>query len=435
MQDILDRLDALEQANVVPPELDYEDPILYYLNPDGTPADPSSIEKIPDLINGIPNFEGSSDELSSWIKDVDTLVRAYQVNSSSSVAQKNKFYAICTVIRRKIKGEANTALVNSDVNINWNLIKKTLLTYYGEKRDLTTLDYQLMNITQGGRNLKTYYDEINKLLSLIAGQIKTNQSFRHPEASKALIGMYNKKAIDAFIRGLDGDIGKFLKNYEPESLANAYAYCITYQNIEFRKMMTKPKSQDMPSTSKNFMSSKLPPPIPPKIPFRMPNSINVPSYPFSNRQPMIPNMKQPLPHMQRYVTRPQFYQYPQQTMFPPRVMPQPFTKVQSPPQQISQPKPQPVYQPNPFQRGQAPMEVDSSLQTNLVNYANRPRNFHIESDDSEQYFQQLPYLTNNEFPEMPSFERYCENFEYQQPLEEQSVNDEPVSESELNFLG
>lgn len=247
--------------------------------------------------------------------------------------------------------------------------------------------------------------------------------------------MYNKKAIDAFIRGLDGDIGKFLKNYEPESLANAYAYCITYQNIEFRKMMTKPKSQDMPSTPKNFMSSKLPLPIPPKIPFRMPNSINVPSYPFSNRQPMIPNMKQPLPHMQRYVTRPQFYQYPQQTMFPPRVMPQPFTKVQSPPQQISQPKPQPVYQPNPFQRGQAPMEVDSSLQTNLVNYANRPRNFHIESDDSEQYFQQLPYLTNNEFPEMPSFERYCENFKYQQPLEEQSVNDEPVGESELNFLG
>lgn len=58
-----------------------------------------------------------------------------------------------------------------------------------------------MNITQSGRQLKIYYDEINKLLSLIAGQIKTNQNFQHPEASKAMMSKYNKKAIDAFIRG------------------------------------------------------------------------------------------------------------------------------------------------------------------------------------------------------------------------------------------
>lgn len=52
---------------------------------------------------------------------------------------------------------------------------------------------------------------VNKLLSLIAWQIKTNAAYSHPDASKAMIGMYNKKAIDAFIRGLDGDLGKFKK--------------------------------------------------------------------------------------------------------------------------------------------------------------------------------------------------------------------------------
>lgn len=40
--------------------------------------------------------------------------------------KKNQIHAIGTVIRRKMKGEANTALVNSDVNFNWNLIKKTI---------------------------------------------------------------------------------------------------------------------------------------------------------------------------------------------------------------------------------------------------------------------------------------------------------------------
>lgn len=430
IQNILDRLEFLEKQNVVPTELDYNDPILYYLNPDGSPADPSSIEKIPDLINTIPNFEGSSNELSSWIRDVDALVKAYQVNPSSSVQQKNKFYAICTTIRRKIRGEANTALVNSDVNINWNLIKKTLLTYYGEKRDLTTLDYQLMNITQSGRQLKIYYDEINKLLSLIAGQIKTNQNYQHPEASKAMISMYNKKAIDAFIRGLDGDIGKFLKNYEPESLANAYAYCITYQNIEFRKIMTKTRNHEMPSTSKGFSSTKLPPLIPPKVPFRIPNSNNMqnnpfqhrqmPNYQFQNRQPMIPHMPKPTPHFQ--FTRPQF---PPHMNFPPRT--------QSVPQFTTQLKQQPINQPNTFQPKPVPMEVDPSIRSNMVNYANRPRNFHIESDDSESYFQELPYLVNNEDPEMTSFEKYCKNFEYQQPIDDQS-NEELVEDCELNFL-
>ena len=108
----------------------------------------------------------------------------------------------------------------------------TLLAYYGEKKDLTTLDYQLMNGTQRDRTLEFYYDEINKFLSLIAGQINTCPEYSHPEALKAIIDMYSKKAIDAFIRGLDGEVGKFLKNHEPESLATAYAYCITYQNVE-----------------------------------------------------------------------------------------------------------------------------------------------------------------------------------------------------------
>ena len=94
----------------------------------------------------------------------------------------------------------------SNVGINWNLIKKTLITYYGEKRDLETLDFQIMNVQQKGRSLEVYYDEVNRLLSLIANQIHTDDRFSHPEASKALIETYNRKAIDSFIRGLDGDV-------------------------------------------------------------------------------------------------------------------------------------------------------------------------------------------------------------------------------------
>lgn len=271
LQEILARLQALEEMNN-PSTIDYSDPILIYEN-----ADPSAIEKLPDLVKEIPIFTGNSDELCGWIKDVDAIIKSYQPTTQSTVDQKNKFYAICVSVRRKIRGEANTALVNSNVNINWNLIKKTLQTYYGEKRDLTTLDYQLMNCTQKGRSLEIYFDEINKLLSLIASHIQSGDEFNHPEAARAMISIYNKKAIDAFIRGLDGDIGKFLKNHQPESLASAFSYCITYQNMEYRKFMTKPKLMESVSSSKNFIL-KPPPPFVPRIPSRPQPPLPRPAY-------------------------------------------------------------------------------------------------------------------------------------------------------------
>lgn len=451
LQSILSRIGALENLNILPPELDYNDPILYYQNPDGTPADPSSIEKVPELINGIPIFEGKSDELSSWIKDVDALVKAYQICGSSTVAQKNKFYAICTTIRRKIKGEANTALVNSDVNINWNLIKKTLLTYYGEKRDLTTLDYQLMNVSQSGRSLEIYYDEINRLLSLIAGQIKTNSAFSHPEACRAMISMYNKKAIDAFIRGLDGDIGKFLKNYDPESLANAYAYCITYQNIEFRKIMAKPRNFEMSSSSKNLIPIKLPPRLPPRF---------VPQQHSNNHKTYQP-MQTYVP--QRFAPNVIPHQRPQQKNYNPQFHNQNFQNsqfrnhnLQNPQWNGSQfPKPQLPNsnfprnpQNNPFMRKPTdkpePMEIDESIRSRQINYTNRPpipnknpRQFNIqtinseEDPETEQYFEQVPYLSEENCPEGASFERYSTGIGYQEGDEESFLGDE----AELNFLG
>lgn len=407
--------------------MDYSDPVLHYRNEDGTIADPSVIEKIPDLIRDIPNFDGNSDELHTWIKDADALVRAYQVTEASSVNQKNKFYAICTTIRRKIKGEANNALVNSDVNISWPLVKKTLLEYYGEKRDLTTLDYQLMNCHQKGRNLEIFYDEINKLLSLIANQIKMSNEYKHPEASKAMIGMYNKKAIDAFVRGLDGDIGKFLKNHEPDSLANAYAYCITYQNIEYRKNFNKPKLEIAASNSRNLLPS-LTQKYQPRKQFH-------PNYNFQHYAPPIP------PRMQQIQRHQQLL--PQNSL--------PFQ--QNPPQQVvhSRPQPPPPQRPLPFQQypiqkqpsqqirqqfeKPVPMDIDPSIRSRQVNYANRPnnRNFNIETNneiETDEYIDELSHFTEESYPSGPSFDRYM--YDYQ--MQEKQENEEE-EEFELNFLG
>lgn len=417
LQEILNRLQALEQANVpTQSTTDYSDPVLIFEN-----ANPAAIEKIPDLVKEIPIFNGNSDELSGWIRDVDAIVQSYRVTEDSTVDQKNKFYAICVSIRRKIKGEANTALVNSNVNINWNLIKKTLKTYYGEKRDLTTLDYQLMNCAQKGRSLEIFFDDINKLLALIASQIQSSEEFAHPEAGKAMISVYNKKAIDAFVRGLDGDVGKFLKNHEPDSLASAYSYCITYQNMEYRQFMSNPKNIEPTATSRNFLSSKLPPRIPFRPPPHTPRQINNPvmqRHNFSNI-PQPPNYNQNFGHSSRARFEP--------------VPKNPFIQQQQNQQQ--QQRPPTIQQRQQRLPRPEPMEVDPSIRSRQVNYTNRPKQYHVTTSDQidiDQYLEQVPYLAEECCEEGTSFERYSYNLENQEPdfdLEQLEEN------AELNFLG
>lgn len=130
MDQLLDQIRALTarittlEATAIPNQEDFSDPPLYLVRADGSPISPDSIEDIPDLVKGLPSFNGDPNELSFFIQDAETLVNLYTPHSRSSIEEKNKFHVICKSIRRKIKGEANDALVASNVNINWKMIKK-----------------------------------------------------------------------------------------------------------------------------------------------------------------------------------------------------------------------------------------------------------------------------------------------------------------------
>ena len=162
MKALPDRIAALEarfsETNVTD---DFKDPPLFFTKQDGSEIDSESFEKIPGVVKDLPIFCGDPSELNSWINDVDGIIRLYQTISSHSLEKQNKFHMICKFVRRKIRGEANDALVASNVGINWNMMRKTLITYYGEKRGLETLDFQIMRVYQKDRILEVYYDEVS----------------------------------------------------------------------------------------------------------------------------------------------------------------------------------------------------------------------------------------------------------------------------------
>ena len=177
--------------------------------------------------------------------------------------------------------------------------------------------------------------------------------------------------MDAFIRGLDGDVYKFIRNYEPTSFAEAYSYCISFQNLECRKMLTNPKHFNTPPSAPR---NQIPLPIP-----------HLPPRVFLHQQrPMIANNVRPHfahhPPIQNYagnfkqrpVWNPPNQQRPifQRTSFNQPNQMKHFTQLRN----------------NFRQNGPEPMEVDPSIRSHQVNYANRPNSSNIRPMKRQRAF-------------------------------------------------
>lgn len=438
------RLRALENA-IMPKQIidDTEEPVyrVYQDSKNNVAFDPNELKQVYDLDRLIPTFNGDPSELYQFLNITESLIQRFLPDGPNDIKKGNQLYTLCMLIRQKLQGEANSALVNNFVNLNFNSIKRTLITYFGEKRDLTTLDHQLTNCAQNNRTLEEFYDDINKYMSHITNSIRTDSLYQHPEAAKALISHYNHKALDAFIRGLDGDTGKFLKCYQPTSIAAAYAYCVEIQNMDYRKVHIRKTPES--NNPRNAIPIKHMPKLPPKPQIRFPQSF-FPSKPFipryypniTNLPPMLPP-KQPV--FQNYFPRPQFQQQIQQPQFQSQrpfqqfqqQQPQfynPFQHKPNPPKFTLNQQQRPQFTRNPFQPKPEPMEVDQSIRSRQVNYQNRPNN--IEGQNKRQRVYNIESNEpENEVEEDPTEEEYLEEYELLNPEE---ITEE--DHAEFNFL-
>lgn len=88
VDDILNRISALENANAVTTE-DLSDPPFFSSGPNGEPISFDAIEKIPDYVRDLPVFTGDPKEVSNWISDVEGIVQSYKPKSTSTVNERN----------------------------------------------------------------------------------------------------------------------------------------------------------------------------------------------------------------------------------------------------------------------------------------------------------------------------------------------------------
>jgi len=99
---------------------------------------------------------------------------------------------------------------------DWHEIRRILTLYYADKRHLRTLKHQMDQITQGMKAVDAFYKAVN-----------------NPETTSVLVESYRDRALDVFIRGLNGDISKLSIIRGPKTLPEAYAICLELQNATF----------------------------------------------------------------------------------------------------------------------------------------------------------------------------------------------------------
>jgi len=300
----------------------------------------SELDKIPDIVRSLREFSGNKSEYSSWKKSVARVLKIYEGRIGSP-----KYYGIILAIRNKITGQADAVLESYNTPLDWTAISKCLTSHFADKRDLKTLEYQLYALAQGNNTIVEFYQTVYQQLSLILNQVSNMDVSQ--ETIQSLTTMYREKALDTFVRGLNGNLAQLLAIKEPHDLGHALHLCSLLENQTTRNNQTP----------KNIYSGK-PPTLPPRThqPFRMVGAKqNFHPHLYHNpKQMQVVAATGKFPFTQ--TTQPNYYNQAnsdQARQLTPYISPTP------------PPRPQPKA---------VPMEVDQSIRSRHINYMNKPAN-------------------------------------------------------------
>ena len=129
-------------------------------------------------------------------------------------------------------GNADIALESYNTPLEWKAISKCLTLHYADKRDIGTLEYQMTSLVQGSYTIQEFYQRVYSHLSLILNKLGCMEV--SAESMHLLTRTYRDKALDTFIRGLNGDFPRLLGMREPVDLPQALHLCLKLENQKFR---------------------------------------------------------------------------------------------------------------------------------------------------------------------------------------------------------
>lgn len=230
-----------------------------------------SNSRIPDTIKLLPTYDGNKKELVTWLNTIESTLNLYRELENTPTLRIWFNY-----IRTKIIGKANDILTTSHTALNWIDIKAALISYFGDKRDLSTLTQKISYLKQGPKTIHDFYNESLCLLADINSNISLDPENEGHETS--IMRIIERMIKDAFIDGLNEPISSYTRNCKPNNLREAYQFSSEQFSAHDRKK--ERNNFSFKNSSAGFL---------PKIPHKAQPSFT-PRFPFiPNRQTSYPN--------------------------------------------------------------------------------------------------------------------------------------------------
>lgn len=117
-------------------------------------------------------------------------------------------------------------------------MKERLSPHHADKTDIRSLEHQRNRLSQGTSMIDEHYASIKSKFSLTKNKTETQDYSK--ETIDALEEIYRNRALEVFIRCLNGEISTFLIIQKPKTLLETYALCMEVQNLNFRNTFPHP---------------------------------------------------------------------------------------------------------------------------------------------------------------------------------------------------
>lgn len=243
--------------------------------------------RIPDLIKLIPEFNGNPRNLARWIVSAEQ--KLGEAGSTLPAQERARVLPIWIgIIRDKITDKADDALAASHTPLEWSKIKETLIEYFGDKRDLSTLFSQLPALRQGSQCVTDFYHQCRSLLADINAKITLNEETR--DHAKQIMATYETLVTNSFIDGLDDTLSDLTRSRQHVNLLSAFHGALEIESgINRRKDRKNAKptaTTTKPIQTQNYSSSMAP--ISKFVPYSNNNNNNRQAFPPA-RFPPSPN--------------------------------------------------------------------------------------------------------------------------------------------------
>lgn len=179
------------------------------------------------LIRLIPNFDGSFDQLISFIDNV---------NNAYNIANSSQKEILLPFIKAALKGSAQN-IVQTRSYDSWDALKAKLKEIYGEKKSFAQVQIELQNTRQSrDETIASFTQKIEAKIQKLLATLKLETDKAVDESQQELI---EKMGLTTFIHNCLPQYGQLLRIRNPKSIVEASRLATDEElAIKFQKMQT-----------------------------------------------------------------------------------------------------------------------------------------------------------------------------------------------------